>query len=769
MIEVLQWLLVVELIGLAALPVSALLFPRWPDRGFFAAKVLGLLVVGYLTWVLSMLGMFGFTGPTIVMTALLLGGLSWGAFGGRVRSAWPTARRVVLGEEAVFLAVFGVAVVIRAFNASIAGQEKPMDFTFLNSLIVSGGLPVEDPWMAGYALPYYYFGYFLNALPAKASAITPSVAYNLAVATTLALGGLGAFGLTFALARLRGAQSAAASLWGLGGMSALCLVGNLDGAVEILASHGIGDAGFWGAFAIKTIPAAGTANGLLPSDGAWWFHSARVVAQPYIEPDGITEFPFFSFLLGDLHPHFMALPLAGFLISLAVSHLFRDQASDEEPAPVVGAKTIAQAIALGAVIPTNTWDVPMLWGLFAIGSLAGGLRLDVPLVQVARQHGLRLLSLFVAAVVLYFPYFIGYTAQPLGLGVVVERTPIGALFILFGLLLVLPVVAALVSLIGDWPDLTTGERSGGAGAVVVGLVLSGAGQPTVGLLTGLLVVWAVLFWHRLAHSGGSAAAATALLAFAGIGVVLVPELVFLRDVFGTRMNTVFKFYYDGWILLALAAPLLGLELLRAIRAERGPSLDTPVGRGPRMGNISQVARGLAASGLAVAGVIYVAGAVYAPAATYTKSDLRGGATLDGMAQFRTAHPDEAAAIDWLRQNQPRARVLEAVGDDYSEAARFATFTPAVGVMGWVGHELQWRGPIAELEQRRALVGQFYADPQNPDARRSLAGWRIDLVVAGNLERQKYGADVEQRLDGALSAVYRTPSTTIYRFSGVGGA
>src|SRR5438094_2769000 len=128
MIEVLQWLVAVELIGLAAVPVSALLLPEWPDRGFFGAKVLGLLVVGYVTWMLSMLGAFGFTGPTIVMTALVLGGLSWWAFGERVWRAWPTARRLILGEEAMFLAVFVAAVVIRSFNASIAGQEKPMDF-----------------------------------------------------------------------------------------------------------------------------------------------------------------------------------------------------------------------------------------------------------------------------------------------------------------------------------------------------------------------------------------------------------------------------------------------------------------------------------------------------------------------------------------------------------------------------------------------------------------------------------------------------------------
>jgi hypothetical protein len=44
-----------------------------------------------------------------------------------------------------------------------------------------------------------------------------------------------------------------------------------------------------------------------------------------------------------------------------------------------------------------------------------------------------------------------------------------------------------------------------------------------------------------------------ILVLWGAFLILFPEYFYLRDFFGNRINTVFKFYFQGWTFLSLAA------------------------------------------------------------------------------------------------------------------------------------------------------------------------------------------------------------------------
>src|SRR5215217_7725264 len=158
---VLLWLLGIEILSLAVLPLALRLFFALPDGGYASAKMLGLLLVGYLAWLTGILGFAAFTGPTIVAFTAVVGVVSWLLWGNQLRAAWSSTRSLALGAEATFVVVFLLAVVVRAFNAPIEGQEKEMDMTFLNSLIQTSSLPAPDLWLGGFAMPYYYFGYLL--------------------------------------------------------------------------------------------------------------------------------------------------------------------------------------------------------------------------------------------------------------------------------------------------------------------------------------------------------------------------------------------------------------------------------------------------------------------------------------------------------------------------------------------------------------------------------------------------------------------------------
>jgi YYY domain-containing protein len=695
-----------------------------------------------------------FTGATIVVIIAVVGALCWWRWGSELRAAWPGARALALGAEVTFLVAYGAAVLVRAHNAPIAGQEKQMDLTFLHSLIRAQSLPAEDFWLAGFGMPYYYLGYLTQSLIAKVLPIDPAVVYNLAVASVLALAAGGAFGLVASLSRLSGTSLRMAAGAGVFAAFALVVMGNLEAVCELLVTAGIGDPAFWSTVGVKNIGTA--AQGFPPTDGGWWFRAARVI--PNIQPDGITEFPYFSFILGDLHPHYMAIPLCILVATLAAHEVIID-------GPLVPdrVRLVVTAVVLGAVIPSNTWDVPVLWGIFALALLVAVVRRQAFSARVLWARFGELGVVIALAVALYIPYFIGYVSQPLGIGIVSERTPFGSLLVLFGPLIVLAFAGGAVGMLraglasSDLPEARALMGIGAAG-VVVGIVCVVLREPTLGFVLATLAMWAVLAWYRARLASSPASVATALLVLVGTGSILIPEIVYLRDLFGTRMNTVFKFYYDAWLFLAVAAPLVVVEMLATLR----PAMIRGSGESDAESPAQLPARAVAAVSLAVAGLLVLGGVLYPVAATQTKSaPFAGRPTLDGMAHLRTGRSDDASAIDWLRAVRPGAPVLEAVGNDYTDAGRFSTFAGVPTLVGWGGHEVQWRGSNPEIDRRKQLAQRVYSGQDESLWRPALEELGVRYIVVGSLEREIYGPDAGASLAQRLTRVHQSGNTAIY--------
>jgi uncharacterized membrane protein len=323
-------------------------------------------------------------------------------------------------------------------------------------------------------------------------------------------------------------------------------------------------------------------------------------------------------------------------------------------------------------------------------------------------------------------------------GIVVERTPPSSLLVLFG-----PMLALLVGL-GVFVRWCVGNRLGwgfAGGGVLAGLVLAVAGQPTLGLLLALLLL--LLPWPGLLDRlQPGLALAVCVGAFAS-AILLGVELIYLDDAFHTRMNTVFKFHENAWLLAGLAAGL-------------GVSL---VGHFTR--RVRWLLAGMAALGLA-GGLVYPATALQ----TRLAETPPYGITLDGLAFLS---PDERAAARWLAaQNASsttgRTVIAEGVGNDYSSAARMSTYSGAATVLGWLGHELQWRGPIPELGRRQVDVANLYRDGPSDAIRSILERHAVQFVVVGDIERDQYGPAVETRFDRLLPVAFRSGTTTIYRVS-----
>ncbi len=728
MADVLAWYLVVQVAAVAVWPFAARALSALDDRGWAASKVLGILAMAWLVWFVCMLLPIPFTRATLAIAVLGIGGIAWGL---EIRqqhvselTGWLRRRGdLVLAWEAVFLVGLIVFAVLRSRAPAIAFTEKPMDMAFLNGFIAAQRLPTQDTWLSGFGVPYYHFGYFVLACVAKLSGVQPGVAYNLAAAVVPALTMVGVAALVWNLARAASVQV----LWSLvGACIAVLLVvfgSNFATFFEFLASRGLVSPDAGEALGIKNFAANVSPGVWPPNNASWWFFASRII--PNLQPDGINEFPFFSALLSDLHPHFVALPFEVLALTAACAMVLSRGAALQSPWAL-----FAAALALGGLLVINTWDIAPYWLLFI------GLAVYAATFTTWRWRWVAAIATPFAGALLYAPYFVGYSSPPLGLGIVrSDRTPLSSELVLFGWAVV------LLGAFGLFTRWCVGDRQGwrvaGLGALA-GIALAILGEPTVGLLLALLVL--LLPWPGVLGRFDPAALTALGIGAFSVAMLLGVELIFLDDVFHSRMNTVFKFHENAWLLAGLAS---------------GVSVAL-------VGRFTLRARWVVS---ALAGVVLVPTLVYPLSAIASRMNERPsyGVTLDGVAFLGQ---DDRSAVRWLvdQQNQSGGRVViaEAPGDEYSSGSKFSTYSGASTVLGWAGHELQWRGPIPELGRRDADLRAIYHDAP-PDAVRSvLDRYSVRFVVVGDLERQKYGDEVLTRFDSVFPVGFRTGSVTIYR-------
>jgi uncharacterized membrane protein len=352
----------------------------------------------------------------------------------------------------------------------------------------------------------------------------------------------------------------------------------------------------------------------------------------------------------------------------------------------------------------------------------------------------------VVGAILILPFVLEFEAIARGPGIVRDRENLSDFLVhhaeIFGTLL----WALLVLYIRRLGDARHPERVivwGTAAALVAIFLLAEIDLAGAGIVAGLLAIAAGALLSRRIR--GSERAVWLLVA-GGLVCILLPELIYVRDEFDKgvflRMNTIFKMQYSAYALLAVAAGVL-------------------VGHGAR--RLPRPAGAIWWLGLIV---LTALGLTYTAVGSYArKAAFAGPVTLDGRGWLAATAPGDIGAIDWLRANAPGdAVVLESVGDDYSAFghARISTYTGLQTVLGWAGHELQYRH---DAGNRREEVKAIYTATDPAAAKALLDRYAVRYVVVGPLERADFGdARVVRSLgrkvfDRDGTVVYELPSAT----------
>jgi YYY domain-containing protein len=756
----LQWLLTVELLGIAALPLAAFLFRSFPDRGYGLAKPLGILLVAFVNWWLgSVVSLANY--PLLIWAVTLVlaaagASLYWFGLASRPEH-YRDLGRIVAIEEAVFLVAFAGWSLVRGLRPDIFLTEKPMDFMLLQVSGASHSFPPPDAWLAGHTVNYYYLGYAASGMIGRMAGVDPRFGFNLSNVVIFALGCSAAYSLALATTKSR--------LWAFAGAFAVMLAGNLDTIPQVVAQ---------------------LFTGGLNGEGLNLWCSTRIIdggCDPY---HSITEFPIFSLLWNDLHPHVMAIPF----VLLAIG--FGIQALKDPPTAV--ARTAMRytwmaiaAVTLGMLFGVNSWDYPAYTIFVVLCVLVAAIRQGEPPFRALMET----VAIIPLSLILYVPYFLT-VHNPKSIGLQVNPTAMGdALTVIGGVLAPVAIFAVwrgALALAGS-ATKTGGTESvsarvlwslppGSGWWVIFGLVLIAFVWPARLDLVYVCVLAAIVFALIVRREREAPEIqAVLLLAFVGVAVLLASDFGYLRDNFDNspnyRMNTVFKLYYQAWILLAVALPLS----IRAIGAALGEA---------RSHAMQAVWYGLA--------LLLAAGTALYPIegiGSQGPSQATSTPGLDGLAYARDIVPDEYRAIVWIQQHTKQFDVVaEADRDEYwgycnlaCDANVFSALTGRPTIIGWPGsHEALWRGDFgggSGQDQAAALINQaeqdvrtLYTSADKKAAIQILEKYKVAYVVVGPYERTTFGTSTAganlTKFASFLTPVLQLPAVTIYRvpcFSG----
>ncbi|MCD6456507.1 MAG: hypothetical protein J7K81_06955 [Methanophagales archaeon] len=649
------WWLSLFLLGMLTYPITRKVLRNFGNLSYLFSKIFALLLLTYLTWILSHL--FSYSSATIVLAlAIMLFCSILAVLNAESRRTFSEFKWSVVEGELIFVSIFAFFLLIRAFRPEIGGLdigmvgEKWMDLAFLNAVGRSDGFPPIDPWFSSRVIDcYYYFSYLVTSIMIKITSIRVSIAYNLAVATYAALLGSAVFGIAANLCRKK--------------------IGGLIAVIFVLF---IGNLGVLAPLWMETSRGVSIFHALTTPNVSYFWIPSRVV------PSGITEFPFFTFILGDLHPHLVAMPFQMLVLGLLLETYTEKNFIIENKLMLV-----FLPLSLGFLIPLNSWDY-IIYAMLMLGIIAfqvTNYELRITNLRLMMKRLTLSCGLILSSLALYLPFFLAFHPAALeGIELVTGgRTPIYSLVAMFGFFFF------------------------------------------------LLFSW-LLF--SIKNPGKERAFFVHLLIFFALVAILIPEVVFLKSGFYSsaidRGNMIFKFYLQAWLLLGVASAFIfcqvkermGKKSLRAFFFVLFAVLLIASALYPVLA-VNGWTGGFSASARpTLDGLAYM----------NERKDYKGEYL---SIEWLNANVRDAVILEAVEDEEHRT--------DYCRPGRVSASTGLQTVIGWPWHEFLWRRD-EEVWRRVDDVKEIYTTDNVSLTGSLLKKYNVSYVYVGRIERDTYEAE-----------------------------
>lgn len=694
------WGLALILIGIISFPTTNYLFCKFSDCGWGFSKTLGSLLLCYTIFVFSTLRIIPFSAFGIYIILFLFTLLNFYSLLKNKSVFFESVRekkKTIIFQEILFSVGFLFWSYVRAHQPDIEGLEKFMDYGFINSILRTKFLPPADMWFAGKPINYYWFGHFYTAVLTKLTSIPSAVTYNLMLATIMGLVLTGTFSLVTSLAKnIKLNASKLIYLSGLISALALTFGGNFHTPFYVLKEG-------WEKY--------------------WYPDATRFIGyNPDTNDKTIHEFPSYSFIVSDLHPHLLNLPFVLMFIALLFSYFILENDEKTKLSPRIPNarrdlnlnlfrpeifeklrlrisnlefRILSLGFLLGIFLMTNTWDFGNYLLLSAVSIFVFKIISKKFTLDSLSQAVLTGISMVITAGVTAFPFLINFDSIAQGIGLVRARTPLWQLAILWGFPAILTFSFFLTIFRKKakikFPDLFVASL--------------------------LLTSWIL---------------------------IALPEIIYVKDIYTAshhRANTMFKLTYQAFVMFYLSSGYVIVKILDAIKRLQVRFLAS-----------------LFYSSLLASILVYP---YFGIKSYYNKLKTYKG--LDGEAWLSQKYPDIYKAISWFREDvNGQPTILEAPGDSYTEFNVISSYTGLPTVSGWFVHEWLWRGSPKFPQERVVDIQQIYTSPNIEVTKKLLKKYNVEYVIVGSFERQKFPGINSEKFTQIGKQVFTSPSIKIYK-------
>ncbi|HWQ95950.1 MAG TPA: DUF2298 domain-containing protein, partial [Candidatus Methylomirabilis sp.] len=210
-----------------------------------------------------------------------------------------------------------------------------------------------------------------------------------------------------------------------------------------------------------------------------------------------------------------------------------------------------------------------------------------------------------------------------------------------------------------------------------------------------------------------------ILMISGVFISLFCEFFYIQDALGTgnplyiRLNTVFKMYLQNWTIWGICAGYIVFLFRDQLTSRK-------------------------VWGISVVFLIFLA-SIYPVLATIGKSgSFAGIPELDGLEYVKEEHYQEYQAILWSRNVTGQPVILQAPGELYQWNTAITAFSGLPTVIGWAGHEINWRFPKrSEIDTRWSDVGKIYTSGDIREVEVLLMKYNVSYIYFGEAEAKRF--------------------------------